>query len=427
MSEMEKKDKMPALFFEKKLGKLIKAYFRGKKSPSGYWRSGGPVGIKYIPIPNLVDENWVRIKTTFCGICGSDMKEITLNGALDNPLQSLISFPHIMGHEPVGVINKIGSNVSKFKVGDRVVISPWFPCKPRGLKPECSRCQQGDFTHCKNFQKGNIPTGMHLGVIKGYGGFAPYIAVHKSQCFMIPEEVTFEQAVLADPFSVAFHSILTLNPNPNSVILVFGLGVIGILTIMCLKNIFNVENIVAIGRYTFQKNLALEMGAKHVFLNSGNALIEEISNFFDITLYTPDRGMKWSIDGVDGIIDTIASAETLEIGLRILTAQGRLVFLGISTPRRCENTPHYFKELQVIGSNAFSIETFNGTKVHAFEHYLKFLENKIIDPSLLITHKFPLGKYKEAFNALAYKRRSQAVKVVFDFTSLNFTEFEKSN
>ena len=42
----------------------------------------------------------------------------------------------------------------KLNVGDRVAISPWFPCKPRGINPECPRCQIGDYTHCQNFQKG---------------------------------------------------------------------------------------------------------------------------------------------------------------------------------------------------------------------------------------------------------------------------------
>ena len=51
------------------------------------------------------------------------------------------------------------------------------------------------------------------------------------------------------------------------------------------------------------------------------------------------------MDGVDGVIDTIGSADTLEAGMRFLRTQGRLVFTGVSTPKRCENTPHYFKEL----------------------------------------------------------------------------------
>ncbi|KKN29758.1 hypothetical protein LCGC14_0840870 [marine sediment metagenome] len=416
MSKRDSTNKMTALTFELKIGKLIKSYFRGKRKTSGYWKKGGPVSLKNVPIPSLVDDDWVIIKTIYSGICGSDMKELTLNGARDNPLQSFISFPHIMGHEPIGIVHQVGIKVRNFKIGDRVVISPWFPCEARGIIPKCSRCQQGDYKHCHNFKQGDLPVGMHLGVTKGFGGFAHYIAVHKTQCFIIPPEVSNEQAVLADPFSVAFHSILILEPNINSTILVFGIGVIGLLTVMCLKQIFKVKHVIAVGRYEFQNKIALRLGADHVFLATGEQLVKEIAKYMEAELYTPDKGLQWTLDGVDGIIDTIASSGTLEFGIRLLTTQGRLVFLGVSTPKRFENTPHYFKELEIIGSNAFSIEEFENKRAHAFVFFLKFLSEKRIDTSILITHKYPLEKYKKAFDTLTTKSTSHAIKVVFDFT-----------
>lgn len=415
MTEEREKQTMPALVFEMKLGKLMKAFFRGRRKASGYWKLGGPVGIKEVPIPKLVADDWVRVKTVYCGICGSDMKEVTLSGARDNPIQSLISFPQIMGHEPVGIIDKVGSKVKNLLVGDRVAISPWFPCKPRGVLPECSRCQVGDFTHCHNFQKGQLPPGMHLGVTTGFGGFAPYIAVHESQCFIIPEGVSFEQAIVADPFSVAFHACLMLEPKPEQLILVYGLGVIGLLTILCLRNIFNVKRIVAVGRYPFQKEMAIKLGAEHVFTSSGNKLIEEIARYTNSDVYTPDNGLIWMMDGVDGIIDNIAAAETLEVGTRVLTCQGRLVFPGVNTPKRCESTVHYFKEIEVIGSNAFSMETFNGKRAHAFEFFLEFLKEKKFDTKLFLTQNFPLNEYPEAFHSLAMKNNSKSIKVAFQF------------
>ena len=416
MSKPDLINRMSALVFELKLKKLIKSYIRGKRKTSGYWKEGGPIILKQVPIPSLIREDWVLIKTVYSGICGSDLKELTLNGARDNPLQTFISFPHIMGHEPVGIVHQVGMDIENLKVGDRVVISPWLPCEARGIIPKCFRCQQGDYKHCQNFKKGILPVGMHLGVTTGYGSFAPYIAVHKSQCFIIPPEVTFEQAVLADPFSVAFHSILILKPNISSTILVYGIGVIGLLTIMCLKEIFNVDHIIAIGRYEFQKKMALELGTDHVFLNRGENLIEDIADYMNIELYTPDKGLKWSMDGVDGVIDTIASAETFEVGIRVITTQGKIVFLGVTSPKRWENTPHYFKELEIIGSNAFSIEEFENKEAHAFEFFLKFLKEKIIDTSVFITHKYALEEYQKAFNTLTTKSTSHAIKVVFNFT-----------
>jgi len=155
-------------------------------------------------------------------------------------------------------------------------------------------------------------------------------------------------------------------------------------------------------------------------MSKGEILIKEITDYFNAELFVPERGLKWTMDGVDGIVDTIASAETLDIGIRILTTHGKIVFLGVSTPKRIESTLHYFKELEIIGSNAFSIEKFGGKRAHAFEFFLEFIATKRIDPSLLITHKFPLKDYKDAFDTLANKSESHAVKVIFDFSKTKY-------
>jgi threonine dehydrogenase-like Zn-dependent dehydrogenase len=415
MSNNPNLNDIDALQFEMKLRKLAWAYLRGQVSKNSYWKRGGPVKIKKAPFPKLIDEQWVIIKTRYCGICGSDLKEITLNGKIDNPIRSFVSFPQIMGHEAVGTVYKIGTKVSSIKVGDRVAISPWFPCKSRGISNECFRCKMGDYVHCKNFESGALPVGMHMGVTRGYGGFTSHFAVHESQCFKIPDKVEFDQAVLADPFSVAFHSILLLNPKPDSKVLIFGLGVIGLSVIICLKKIFNVKEVLAIGRYAFQKEFAEKLGASNVFMKTGDDLIKEIAEHLNIELYTPEKGSPWAIQGVDGIIDTIGSGKSLEIGIRILEARKTLVFLGVSNPMRFENTPHYFKELEIVGSNAFSMERFNNLEAHAFEFFLKFLANQEIDLSGFITHKFPLIKYKQAFEIASNKSKSKAIKVLFEF------------
>ena len=124
MNSKDQINTMPALQFQMKLIKLFKSFIRGRRNPAGYWKKGGAIVFNQIPIPSLVSDKWVIVKTVYCGICGSDMKEITLNGARDNPIQSFVSFPHTLGHEIVGIIDQVGSAVKKVKIGDRVVINP---------------------------------------------------------------------------------------------------------------------------------------------------------------------------------------------------------------------------------------------------------------------------------------------------------------
>ncbi len=416
MAAGEGQGMMPAIQFDFKLWKLMKSKLRGRKNPSGYWKPGGAINLRQVPRPTLVADNWLIVKTVYCGICGSDEKEITLGGAVDNPLRGFITFPHTMGHEVVGIVDQVGPAVSRVKVGDRVAVYPVLSCKPRGITPECPRCQQGDYNHCQSFMKGHLPKGMTLGVAGSFGGYAPYVAIHESMAFRIPDNVTFEQAVLADPFVVAFHACLLLDPKPDQTILIFGLGTIGLATVLFLKNVFGIKRILGVDRLELQKERALQYGVEKVFLSSRNQLIEEVGAYLGLKLTLPPSGMKWGMDGVDGILDTVGAGATFEVGIRIATTKSRIVFLGVSTPKRWEWTPWYFKEISILGSNGAGLELFNGKMGHAFQFYLDFVAEGCFDPTPIVTHKFPLAQYQEAFNTVTSKGRSKAIKVVFDFT-----------
>ena len=87
---------------------------------------------------------------------------------------------------------------------------------------------------------------------------------------------------------------------------------------------------------------------------------------------------------------------------------------GVAAPRRFEWTPLYFKEISVIGSNAFGLERFEGEKLHAMQIYLKLVERGL-DVSSLLTHRFPLEKWRDAFMTMANRRGTNAVKVAFEF------------
>ena len=118
--------------------------------------------------------------------------------------------------------------------------------------------------------------------------------------------------------------------------------------------------------------------------------------------------------GVDVIYDTVSSPETLEVGVRVTRSRGRIVALGVEPPRRFEWTPLYFKELSLVGSNAFGVEEWDGRRQHAMEWYLEFLRTKRIDATPIITHRFALDEYRQAFLACHDQGATGAVKVLFD-------------
>ena len=86
----------------------------------------------------------------------------------------------------------------------------------------------------------------------------------------------------------------------------------------------------------------------------------------------------------------------------------------MEAPRRFEWTPLYFKKVQVVGSNAFGVETFEGQRLHAIQVYFELLRRGL-DVTPIITHRFPLARYREALLAVHRKAATGAVKVVLTF------------
>ena len=100
-------------------------------------------------------------------------------------------------------------------VGQRVVLNPWLTCGPRGIDPPCPPCQAGDLSLCWSFTKGDLGPGVHVGVITDApGAWAERLAAHDSMLIPVPDGITDEAAVLADPFSVSFHAIVRHPPPP---------------------------------------------------------------------------------------------------------------------------------------------------------------------------------------------------------------------
>jgi threonine dehydrogenase-like Zn-dependent dehydrogenase len=408
---------MKAIVFHYSLPRFAFAYLLGVITPRAYLGALGPLALEEIPEPELPGDDWAVVRTRLCGICGSDLKEVFLEGSFDNPLTALLSFPAVLGHEVVGTIERVGPRVTGRRVGERVVLNPWLSCEPRGITPPCDACARGQYFSCRHFTDGRLPPGIHMGNCRGApGGYAPFLAAHQSQLFSIPDSVSFEQAVLADPFSVSLHAILKSPPGEGELALVYGCGTLGLLSIIILRALFPATRIIAIARYPHQEELARELGAGLVIRPRDQVeIIETIAGTVGAPVLRPLKGKPWLLRGVDVIYDTIGSPESFEIGVRVARPKATIVVTGVDKPARFEWTPLYFKEIALVGSNAFGVENFEGASLHAMEIYLQLLAQKRLDTARLITHRFRLDQYQDAFVVGRQKHRHRTVKVVFDF------------
>jgi threonine dehydrogenase-like Zn-dependent dehydrogenase len=408
---------MQAIVFRYSLPCLAFAKIFGKLTPRAYVSFGSPMRLEQVQEPTLLGDDWTVVRTALCGICGSDIKQVFLDGGFDNPLRALISFPQVLGHEVVGIIEHVGPAVKDRRAGERVVLNPWLSCGPRGIEPPCDACQRGEYSLCQHFTDGALPPGMHAGNCRAVtGGFAPLLPAHQSQVFPIPDGVSFEQAVLADPFSVCLHAILKAPPAEEALTLVYGAGVLGLLTVATLRALFPSARVAVIARYPHQADLARRLGAEQVICTRDPAeVVETVAEMVGAQVHTPPRGLPWLLRGVDVIYDMVGSAESLEVGVRIAAPRAPIVVAGVAIPTRFEWTPHYFKEVALIGSNAFGIEEYGGLRLHAEEHYLRLVEQGKLDLAWLITHRFRLEQFQEAFLIMHAKGTHRPVKAVFDF------------
>jgi threonine dehydrogenase-like Zn-dependent dehydrogenase len=283
--------------------------------------------------------------------------------------------------------------------------------------PSSRWCARGDYAQCENFTRGVIDAGIHTGNSRhATGGFAPLLPAHESQCIPIPDEISDEAAVLADPFSVSLHAILHHPPRAGGTALVYGCGTLGLLAVAILRALYPGVRVCAVARFDHQAELAQRFGAARVVpWRPTRGVIAAVSEFTAAEVQQPWRGQPMLNGGVDVVYDSVGSAESLEVAVRITRPRGKIVVTGVEMPRQFEWTPLYFKELAIVGSNAFAIEQYEGRKQHAMEWYFEFIRTKRLDLTPIITHHYRLEEYKNAFMSCWNQGAARAVKVLFRY------------
>ncbi|GIW42665.1 MAG: alcohol dehydrogenase [Candidatus Binatia bacterium] len=416
---------MKALLYDVDVNEVVHLIQEARENKEAYLGAHSLIRLVDLPEPRVPFPDWVLIRTKFCGICGSDYKQVFLDFEnIDSPLATLSSFPQVLGHEVVGTIAEVGPEVRGLRPGQRVVLNPWLSCAPRGIQPVCEACEEGQYSLCVNFKRGRIAPGIHTGTCRDIpGGFAPLLPAHESMAIPVPDEVSDDAAVLADPFSVSFHAVVRHQPRPGDIVVVYGCGTLGLCAIEILRKLFPDTRIYAITRFEHQARLARQLGAEDTI--PWRPLENIVERFREITgaaeVLPPVEGvpglpMLHGVRGVRVVYNTVGTAESIEVSIRIAGPRSTVVVIGFDTPARFEWSPHYFKEINLVGSNAFGVEEWGGKRQHAMLHYFDLVREGKIDVTPIITHRYRLEDYREAFLATHDQGSSGAVKVLFDFS-----------
>ena len=176
---------------------------------SAYLREPNTIIIKEIEKP-AHREGYALIKVKSMGICGSDV------GAFRG-VNPLVSYPRVIGHELVGVIEEIGENRRNLKKGDRVVIDPYLYCG------ECYPCSLGRANCCENLKVLGVQTD---------GGMTEYLLHPAHLLVPIPEGIPWELAPISEPLTISLHALHRAKLSTGQRIVINGAGAIGMLAAM---------------------------------------------------------------------------------------------------------------------------------------------------------------------------------------------------
>ncbi|UTR06011.1 2,3-butanediol dehydrogenase [Alkalihalobacillus sp. LMS6] len=257
-----------------------------------------------------VEENWevkevtktdVKIKVAWAGICGSDLHEY-LHGPIVIPANGPDALtgdtaPIVMGHEFAGVIDEVGSDVSDFKKGDRVVVNPLYT---HGVKPPTL----------------DLYDGFAFAGLASDGGFADYCVIPESMVHKVPEGMTLEEGALVEPMAVTVQALKEADFKFGQTCTVFGAGPIGLCTIIAAKAA-GASKIIVFDLSEERLKKATEVGATHVF-NSGNVdPVEEVK--------------KIEPEGVDASFEVAGVGVTLNQAIHTAKSRGTVVIVSIFT------------------------------------------------------------------------------------------------
>jgi threonine dehydrogenase-like Zn-dependent dehydrogenase len=379
-----------------------------------------PMALREVPDPEVRGPAWAVLRTRLTGICGSDTKQVLMDfeGADDSPMTAFISFPQVLGHEVVATVAEAGPEAG-VEVGQRVVLNPWLSCEVRGIDPPCPACQAGDLSLCWRFHDGDLAPGIHTGNSSdATGGFAELLPAHRRMLVPVPDGVSDEVAVLADPFAVALHAVTRNPPPPGGRAVVYGAGALGTCATAILRLLHPAVEVATVAMWPAQERLAARLGARTFAPEPRLELVESLAAWSGGVLRQPWDGLPvaWP-GGIDVVYDTVGAPATLEVGLRVVRARGTIVQLGLSSMARCEWTPLYVKEVRWVGSNAFGIEEVDGERKHGIAHYLDLAAAGRVDLAGMLTHTFALEDWRPAFRTLIDQGETGAIKVAFDLRS----------
>lgn len=304
-----------------------------------------------IPVPEITAPDDVLVQVKCVGICGTDL-HIFKEGRAD------VKMPVIMGHELSGVVLDKGSAVHDLKAGDRVVLDPVFACG------ECRTCRSGHPNVCSHVRCYGVQMD---------GGYQEKIAVRRHHLYQFNNDISFEEAALAEPFSIASNILFRAGLQAGEKILILGAGTIG-LSVLQVAKMLGAEAVVS-DIIPEKLTVAASFGA-------------------DLTVNSKATPLKNALaadyaDGFDVIVDAVGIVPLFVQTFDYAAPCARIMCIGFDgAPAQIPMAAITRKELSVIGSRMNN---------HRFPEVIDWLNNGKINAKAMITKRCSIDSIQTAF------------------------------
>ena len=324
-----------------------------------------------VPVPEpSANEVVVRIKA--CGICATDYKAI-------KGIRTNVTFPLIAGHEASGVVASVGSGVTHISVGDEVI------CQPSGYCGLCRHCREGNTHYCEKA----YTTGGDGPPDTRPGAFAEYMKTDAKCIFRKPASVSFDAAALTEPLSGAWKGVIQYSRmSIGEDVVIIGVGGIGLLCLMVARAA-GAGNLIAVDPSAYARDNALRLGATHAVDPSAGDARKAV---YDIIPGGPDL-----------VVEAAGPIEAVRLAADLRRRGTRWNVFGITTHETFELDGGLTHFLEGRMDASF------GTTPLAMQKAIRLMERGLVDPELIISHRFPLAAIHEAIDVMGRQDRNKVI------------------
>ncbi|MHB1417852.1 MAG: zinc-dependent alcohol dehydrogenase [Chloroflexota bacterium] len=326
----------------------------------------GNVELRDVPEPEA-GPGEVKVEVKAAGVCGTDL-HIYHDEYPSNP-------PVVLGHELSGVVSAKGPGAAKFSVGDRVTSRTFFvTCG------ECEYCRTGRENLCA--RRLSIGSGVN-------GAMAKYVVVPEDRLHLLPDNVSFLAGALSEPLACTVHAVLHANrPTAGDSVLVIGPGAIGLLAMQVAKATGAHVSILGTPSDEARLRLATKLGVDEVML----------------TTQVEDLRRQHPNGYFDSVIECSGAAGGIETGLNLVRKAGKYTQVGLTG-----------KQIPLdIDQLVYKEIDFSATFAHRWADWgpaLKLLGDGAVQTEPLVSHRYPLSQWEEAFRMFNTK---EGVKIVLE-------------